>query len=81
MKEVVEGLPRAPSIKRDFKYIGIPLVGQGYQTAHIKGTRALLSFLPLTIKGGTARGPLRDAFLCAAAVLLYYACQDVTSRS
>ena len=53
-----------------FKYIGIPLVGQGYQTAHLEGNKALLSFLPLTIKGTVPRGPLRDAFLCAAAALL-----------
>ena len=53
-----------------FKYVGIPLVGQGYQTVHIEGTRALLSFFPLTIKGATVRGLLRDAFLRAAAALL-----------
>ena len=53
-----------------FKYIGIPLVGQGYQTAHLEGARAMLSFLPFAPKGGTIRGPLRDAFLRSAAALL-----------
>jgi hypothetical protein len=53
-----------------FKYIGIPLVGLGYQTAHIEGARAILSLLPLNPKGYTTRGPIRDAFLRTAATLL-----------
>jgi hypothetical protein len=54
-----------------FKYTGIPLVGKGYQNAHIEGNCALLSFLPLNIKGTAIRnGPLRSNFLSAAAALL-----------
>jgi len=52
-----------------FKYIGIPLVCQSYQTAHLDGARAILMFIPRT-KGTTFRDPLRIAFLCAAAALL-----------
>jgi hypothetical protein len=59
-----------PQSGGSFKYIGIPLVGQGYQTAHIEGARALLALLPPTIKGFTLRGPLQDAFLRTAAALL-----------
>jgi hypothetical protein len=60
-----------PQTGESFKYIGIPLVGKGYQTAHIEGTRALLSFLPLTMKGNALKGgPLRNAFLHSAAALL-----------
>lgn len=54
-----------------FRYMGIPLVGNGYQNAHIEGNRALLTFLPLNIKGTAIRnGPLRSNFLSAAAALL-----------
>jgi hypothetical protein len=53
------------------QYIGIPLVGQGYQRVHLEGAKALLSFLPLNKRGTSVRlGPLRDAFLRHAAVLL-----------
>jgi hypothetical protein len=45
-------------------------VGQGYQKAHIEGTKALLKFLPLSFTASTNRSPLRDAFLRAAAMLL-----------
>jgi hypothetical protein len=56
---------------RPFTYIGIPLIGQGYPITHIEGTRAILSFLPLTVKGTTpCGGALREAFLQAAAALL-----------
>jgi hypothetical protein len=55
----------------NYKYIGIPFLGQGYQKAHIEGAKALLSFLPLNSKRTSARfGPLRDAFLRVAAALL-----------
>jgi hypothetical protein len=59
-----------PQSAGTFKYIGIPLVGQGYQTAHIDGARAILSLVPLSLKGFTMRGPLREAILCHSAALL-----------
>lgn len=52
-----------------FVYPGIPLVENGYQNAHIEGTRAMLAYLPVTGKGATVRGPPRSAFLRAAATL------------
>jgi hypothetical protein len=54
-----------------FRYLGIPLVGKGFQNAHVEGNRALLNFLPLNIKGNAIRnGPLRINFLSVAAALL-----------
>jgi hypothetical protein len=54
-----------------FSYIGIPLVGNGYQSAHIEGNRALLAFLPLNIRGtAICKGPLWYNFLSAAVALL-----------
>ncbi|KAH9973137.1 hypothetical protein BGW80DRAFT_1252437 [Lactifluus volemus] len=54
-----------------FQYIGVPLVGKGFQTAHVDGNRALLACLPLNIKGTAIRnGPLRTNFMSSAAALL-----------
>jgi hypothetical protein len=54
-----------------FQYIGISLVGMGFQNAHIEGNRALLTFLPLNIKGTAIRsGPLWINFLSVVAALL-----------
>ncbi|KAI0280730.1 hypothetical protein BC826DRAFT_1111937 [Russula brevipes] len=33
---------------RTFSYLGIPRVGNGYQSAHIEGTKAILACVPLT---------------------------------
>jgi len=51
------------------KFLGVPCVCQGYQAPHIEAARALLGFLTRH-KGNTARGPLRNAFLHNAAMLL-----------
>ena len=54
-----------------FKYPGIPRVGQGYQTAHIEGTKALLKFLPVPAGPiSIAQRTIREYFLRAAATLL-----------
>ncbi|KAH9974440.1 hypothetical protein BGW80DRAFT_1251648 [Lactifluus volemus] len=54
-----------------FQYIGVPLVGKGFQNAHVDGNRALLACLPLNIKGTAIRnGPLRTNFMSTAAALL-----------
>ena len=54
-----------------FHYPGIPLVGKGYQNAHIEGNRALLMFLPLNIKRTAIhKGALQFNFLSTAAALL-----------
>jgi len=55
-----------------FKYTGIPHVGQGYQTIHINGAKAILRFIPRASKGpkGPTRAVIKDAFLRAAATLL-----------
>jgi hypothetical protein len=55
----------------DFDYIGIPLVGTGYQSAHIEGNRALLNFIPLNNRGTSLRKDFpRKLFLTTAAALL-----------
>ena len=55
-----------------FKYIGVPHVGQGYQSVHINGAKAILRFIPRALKGpkGPTRTTIKDAFLRAAATLL-----------
>jgi hypothetical protein len=53
-----------------FSFLGIPLINQGYQTAHIKGMKAVLTFLPCKHRGSSTHGPLWDPFLRAAAMLL-----------
>jgi hypothetical protein len=54
-----------------FKYSSIPgIEGQGYQTIHIEGAKAILVLLPHTIKGIVAHGPLQDNFVHLAAILL-----------
>jgi hypothetical protein len=51
--------------------LGIPLVGKGFQNAHIEGNCALLNLLPLNIKGNAiCNGPLWINFLSVATVLL-----------
>ena len=67
-KKWLKDMRERPQSEGPFKYIGIPHVGQGYQTAHLDGAKALLSFLPHS-KGGITRGPIRGAFLRAAAAL------------
>ena len=58
-------------LHRQLQYTGIPLIGQGYQKLHLKGTKALLAFLPLNKKGTSVRlSPLRDTFLHQVAMLL-----------
>lgn len=59
-----------PQSEGNFIYPGIPLVTSSYQTVHVEGAKALLSFIPRRTKGGFVRGMLRDAFLNAAAALL-----------
>jgi hypothetical protein len=59
-----------PQSKGSFVYIGIPLVGQGYQTAHITGAKNILALLPRQASGAARAGPLRNAFVPAAAALL-----------
>jgi len=55
-----------------FKYTGIPHIGQGYQTVHINGTKAILRFIPCASKGpkGPTCAVIKDTFLRAAATLL-----------
>jgi hypothetical protein len=54
-----------------FLYSGIPLVGAGYQSAHIEGNCALLLFIPLNNRGSALRKDFpRKSFLSAAAALL-----------
>ena len=67
-KRWLKDMRERPQSEGPFKYIGIPHVCQGYQTAHLDGAKALLSFLPHS-KGGITRGPIRGAFLRAAATL------------
>jgi len=55
---------------RTFTYIGIPLIGQGYPSIFIKGTKAILAFVPLSTKGHPLKGPAHEPFLHTAAVLL-----------
>jgi hypothetical protein len=59
-----------PRSKGKFKYPGIPLIGPGYQTAHIEGTKAILLFIPCKPSGGYVCGPLRDTFSHTTAALL-----------
>jgi hypothetical protein len=62
---------REQSKDKQLRHPGIPFVGSGYQTIHIEGARALLSFLPLTAKRAhMCGGSFRDGFLWAAAALL-----------
>jgi hypothetical protein len=56
--------------KGNFVYVGIPLVGQGYQTAHITGAKQILALLPRLPSGAVRAGPLRNAFVPAADALL-----------
>jgi hypothetical protein len=54
-----------------FKYSDIPgIEGQGYQTIHVEGVKAILALLPHMIKGIVAHGPLQDNFIHSAAILL-----------
>ena len=53
-----------------FTYIGIPLIGQGYPSIFIEGTKAILAFIPLSTKGHPLKGPAHEPFLCTAATLL-----------
>jgi hypothetical protein len=61
-----------PPLGQPFKYLGIPQIGQAFHSMHIEGVKALLCFLPRASKGikGPICGPIRDAFLQAAAILL-----------
>jgi hypothetical protein len=47
-----------PQSKGSFVYIGIPLVGQGYQTVHITGAKDILALLPQQPSGAMQAGPL-----------------------
>jgi hypothetical protein len=35
----------------DFTFCRIPIIGQGFQNTHIKGTKAMLALLPFSNKG------------------------------
>ena len=60
-----------PQTRASFKYIGIPLVGLGYQTTLLKGAKATLSFIPLnTRKMVVQSGPLWNTFMCSVVALL-----------
>jgi hypothetical protein len=63
----MRGVPQAQG---NFVYIGIPLVGQGYQTAHITGAKQILALLPRLPSGAVRAGALRNAFVPTAAALL-----------
>jgi hypothetical protein len=43
-----------PQSKGNFIYVSIPLMGQGYQTAHITGTKQILALLPQLLSGAIA---------------------------
>lgn len=52
------------------EYSGIPCVHNKYQDAHIEGAKAMIAFLPTNARGFATRGPIRKAFIRAAAMLL-----------
>jgi hypothetical protein len=59
-----------PQSEGKSSFPGIPFVTSSYQMVHIEGAKALITFIPHRVKGGTVLGPLQDAFLSTAAALL-----------
>jgi len=72
-KKWLRNMREHPCTEGQFTLKGVPFICNGYLNVHIDAARALLALLPLSSKKsrlGTICGPLRDAFLWSAAMLL-----------
>jgi len=72
-KKWLQNIHEHPCTEGWFTLKGVPFVCNGYLNVHVDAARALLALLPLLSKKscpGTIHGPLWDAFLRSAAMLL-----------
>jgi len=72
-KKWLQNMREYPCTEGRFTLKGVPFICNRYLNVHVDAARALLTLLPLSSKKshpGTICGPLRDAFLWSAAMLL-----------
>jgi len=72
-KKWLQNMREHPRTEGWFTFKGVPFICNGYLNVHVDAARALLTLLPLLSKKsclGTIHGPLWDAFLQSAVMLL-----------